>query len=78
MALNQYRSTTCAMSKATADKINGAGFKAMEDLGHFPATENPSKFVRTHVLQSGQVSINRLQVPYLLEAIEWIQKTRAD
>ena len=52
-------STTPAMSKATADKIKGANMKAMEDLGHFPATENPQKFV-----------------PYLLEAIEWIQKTR--
>ena len=49
------------MSQATAKKINGANFKAMKDLGHFPATENPKKFV-----------------PYLLEAVEWIQKTRED
>lgn len=52
-------STTPNMSKATADKIKGANFKAMDNLGHFPATENPKKFV-----------------PYLLDAIEWIQKTR--
>jgi len=52
-------STTPAMSKATADKIKGANFKSMEGLGHFPATENPEKFV-----------------PYLLDAIDWIQKTR--
>lgn len=52
-------STTPAMSKATADKIEGAMFKSMQNLGHFPATENPALFV-----------------PYLVEAIEWIQKTR--
>jgi pimeloyl-ACP methyl ester carboxylesterase len=52
-------STTPAMSKATADKISGAMMKSMPGLGHFPATENPAKFV-----------------PHLLEAIEWIQKTR--
>lgn len=54
-------STTPEMSKATADKIKGANFKAMKDLGHFPATENPAKFV-----------------PYLIDAIDWIQKTRQD
>ncbi|KAK5090806.1 hypothetical protein LTR05_000983 [Lithohypha guttulata] len=54
-------STTPEMSKATADKIKGARFQAMKDLGHFPATENPSLFV-----------------PYLVEAIDWIQKTRED
>lgn len=54
-------STTPDMSKATADKIKGANFKAMKNLGHFPATENPALFV-----------------PYLIEAIEWIQKTRED
>ena len=53
-------STTPDMSQATAKKIKGANFKAMPDLGHFPATENPSKFV-----------------PHLLEAVQWIQKTRA-
>lgn len=52
-------STTPAMSKATADKIPGAMMKSMPGLGHFPATENPAKFV-----------------PHLLEAVEWIQKTR--
>jgi pimeloyl-ACP methyl ester carboxylesterase len=52
-------STTPAMSKATADKISGAMMKSMPGLGHFPATENPAKFV-----------------PHLLEAIEWIHKTR--
>jgi len=54
-------STTPAMSEATAKKIKGANFKSMEGLGHFPATENPARFV-----------------PYLLEAVEWIQKTRAE
>ena len=38
-------STTPAMSKATAQKIKGANFKAMKGLGHFPATESPSRFV---------------------------------
>ena len=38
-------STTPEMSKATADKIKGARFEKMEQLGHFPATENPAKFV---------------------------------
>jgi len=53
-------SNTPEMSKKTADKIPGANFKSMPQLGHFPATENPAKFV-----------------PHLVEAIEWIQKTRA-
>jgi pimeloyl-ACP methyl ester carboxylesterase len=38
-------STTPEMSKATADKIKGGKFTAMEGLGHFPATENPGTFV---------------------------------
>jgi len=54
-------STTPEMSQATAKKITGANFKAMKNLGHFPATEDPNKFV-----------------PYLLEAIDWIQKTRQE
>jgi pimeloyl-ACP methyl ester carboxylesterase len=37
--------TTPAMSQATAKKIPGAVFKTMKGLGHFPATENPQKFV---------------------------------
>ncbi|KIV76930.1 hypothetical protein PV11_08779 [Exophiala sideris] len=53
-------STTPAMSKATADKIKGANFTAMKGLGHFPATEDPQKFI-----------------PYFLDAVEWIQKTRS-
>ncbi|KAJ0418927.1 Alpha/Beta hydrolase protein [Aspergillus carlsbadensis] len=53
-------STTPQVSEATAKKIKGANFKAMEGLGHFPATESPARFI-----------------PYLLEAIDWIQKTRA-
>lgn len=52
-------STTPAMSQQTCDKISGARFQVMKQLGHFPATENPARFV-----------------PYLVEAIEWIQKTR--
>ncbi|KAL4941981.1 hypothetical protein BDV06DRAFT_193297 [Aspergillus oleicola] len=54
-------STTPEMSQATAEKIKGANFKCMKGLGHFPATESPSRFI-----------------PYLLDAIAWIQKTRAD
>lgn len=54
-------STTPDMSKATTDKIKGANFKAMDNLGHFPATENPALFV-----------------PHLIEAIDWISKTRQD
>ncbi|KAI9733401.1 MAG: hypothetical protein M1834_003485 [Cirrosporium novae-zelandiae] len=38
-------SNTPEMSKKTADKIKGAKHKSMEGLGHFPATENPEKFV---------------------------------
>lgn len=52
-------SNTPVMSQATADKIPGAVHKKMEGLGHFPATENPARFV-----------------PYLIEAIEHIEKAR--
>ncbi|EMD60699.1 hypothetical protein COCSADRAFT_245609 [Bipolaris sorokiniana ND90Pr] len=38
-------SNTPEMSQKTADKIPGAVHKSMPDLGHFPATENPAKFV---------------------------------
>ena len=38
-------SNTPAMSQATADKIPGAKHKTMPGLGHFPATENPKRFV---------------------------------
>ncbi|EKG16640.1 Alpha/beta hydrolase fold-1 [Macrophomina phaseolina MS6] len=54
-------SNTPAMAEATASKIPGAAHKTMEGLGHFPATENPGRFV-----------------PYLLEAVEWIQKERKE
>jgi pimeloyl-ACP methyl ester carboxylesterase len=54
-------SNTPEMSQKTAEKIPGAMHKSMPDLGHFPATENPAKFV-----------------PHLIEAIEHIQKVRAD
>ncbi|MES1926567.1 alpha/beta hydrolase [Salinisphaera sp. T31B1] len=37
-------SCTPAMSQATADKIPGAVFWSMPCLGHFPMTENPSRF----------------------------------
>lgn len=77
-------STTPEMSKATADKIKGANFKAMEGLGHFPATENPNRFVSLfsesycnptlQYLMVYQLTIT--QVPYLIDAIDWIQKTR--
>ncbi|KAL2857019.1 Alpha/Beta hydrolase protein [Aspergillus pseudodeflectus] len=36
-------STTPQMSEATAKKIKGAKFKAMEGVGHFPATESPAR-----------------------------------
>lgn len=52
-------SNTPEMSQATADKIPGAQYKVMKGLGHFPATENPAKFV-----------------PYLLDAIEFIQRSK--
>ena len=32
-------STTPEMSKATADKIKGANFQSMQDLGHFPVSK---------------------------------------
>lgn len=38
-------SNTPAMSQATCDKIPGGKHEAMAGLGHFPATENPKKFV---------------------------------
>lgn len=38
-------SNTPEMAQQTADKIPGAQHKAMPGLGHFPATENPGKFV---------------------------------
>jgi pimeloyl-ACP methyl ester carboxylesterase len=38
-------SNTPKMSEETAKKIPGAKFTAMEGLGHFPATENPARFV---------------------------------
>lgn len=44
-------SNTPAMSQATCDKIKGAKHKAMPELGHFPATENPAKFV-PHLLEA--------------------------
>ncbi|KAG4432962.1 hypothetical protein IFR05_011557 [Cadophora sp. M221] len=44
-------SNTPAMSQATCDKIPGAKHKAMPELGHFPATENPAKFV-PHLLEA--------------------------
>jgi pimeloyl-ACP methyl ester carboxylesterase len=44
-------SNTPEMSQKTADKIPGAMHKAMPDLGHFPATENPKKFV-PHLIEA--------------------------
>jgi pimeloyl-ACP methyl ester carboxylesterase len=38
-------SNTPEMSRITAAKIPGAKFSAMSSLGHFPATENPHRFV---------------------------------
>ncbi|KAF2637300.1 alpha/beta-hydrolase [Massarina eburnea CBS 473.64] len=44
-------SNTPEMSQKTADKIKGAKHKAMPGLGHFPATENPAKFV-PHLIEA--------------------------
>ncbi|KAL1600531.1 hypothetical protein SLS60_006917 [Paraconiothyrium brasiliense] len=44
-------SNTPEMSQKTADKIPGAKHKAMPELGHFPATENPQKFV-PHLIEA--------------------------
>jgi len=44
-------SNTPEMSQKTADKIRGARHKAMPGLGHFPATENPAKFV-PHLIEA--------------------------
>ncbi|KAL2061558.1 hypothetical protein VTL71DRAFT_6935 [Oculimacula yallundae] len=44
-------SNTPAMAQATCDKIPGARHKSMPQLGHFPATENPEKFV-PHLLEA--------------------------
>ncbi|TVY75769.1 hypothetical protein LSUE1_G005326 [Lachnellula suecica] len=38
-------SNTPAMAQATCEKIPGAKHKTMLQLGHFPATENPGRFV---------------------------------
>jgi pimeloyl-ACP methyl ester carboxylesterase len=38
-------SNTPVMAQATCDKIPGARHKAMPQVGHFPATENPVRFV---------------------------------
>ena len=37
-------STSPEMSRETAEKIPGARFEIMKELGHFPATENPKMF----------------------------------
>lgn len=44
-------SNTPDMSQKTADKIKGAKHKAMPNLGHFPATENPKEFI-PHLLEA--------------------------
>lgn len=45
------RSTRPEMSAATAMKIKGGMFKSMPGLGHFLATENPTRFV-PHLLEA--------------------------
>jgi pimeloyl-ACP methyl ester carboxylesterase len=42
---------TPEMSQKTASKIKGAKYKAMPQLGHFPATENPKEFI-PHLLEA--------------------------
>jgi pimeloyl-ACP methyl ester carboxylesterase len=44
-------STTLEISAATAKKIKGGMFKSMPGLGHFPATENSTRFV-PHLLEA--------------------------
>lgn len=44
-------SNTPAVAQATCDKIPGAKHKSMPGIGHFPATENPQKFV-PHLLEA--------------------------
>lgn len=39
-------SCTPKMSKETADKIPGAYFKEMKEIGHFPMNENPDLFIK--------------------------------
>jgi pimeloyl-ACP methyl ester carboxylesterase len=39
------------MAQKTADKIPGAKHKAMPGLGHFPATENPARFM-PHLIEA--------------------------
>lgn len=36
---------TPAMSKALADRIPGASYRTMTDLGHFPMSEHPERFL---------------------------------
>lgn len=38
-------STAPAHAEATAKQIPGAEHRVMEGLGHFPAAENPARFV---------------------------------
>jgi pimeloyl-ACP methyl ester carboxylesterase len=38
-------SCTPELSQTTAEKIPGAKYKTMQGLGHFPATENPARFI---------------------------------
>jgi pimeloyl-ACP methyl ester carboxylesterase len=37
-------SCTVELSEATAAKIPGVQFQAMQDIGHFPFAENPKRF----------------------------------
>jgi pimeloyl-ACP methyl ester carboxylesterase len=46
MLTGEYNySCTPAISRATADQIPGAIFETMKGLGHFPATEDPTRFL---------------------------------
>ena len=44
-------SNTPTMAQATANKIPGAKHKTMPGLGHFPAVENPERFV-PHLIEA--------------------------
>jgi len=44
-------SNTPEISQSVADKILGGKHKVMPELGHFPATENPAKFI-PHLIEA--------------------------
>ena len=39
------KSSTPAMARALADRIKGAVYRDMPNIGHFPMSENPALFL---------------------------------